>query len=464
MNTLTFRLTLWYASVVTVTVALILWAGQRYLESNLISGVDFLNDAEYEEIFHRLKSDGSGLDAALVAEAIRLHTEIDASVFFFQVGTKSGDVLFRSGNLAGHTLPSQIHGNSRFSIQDDELGHLRVGEYEFEGLDIHIASSLQSVDALFEGYLHTMVWILLFVFITSLAIGVFLSRVALGPINAIQSIARRISADNLTERIPVPSGRDEISELSIFLNDMFDRLEGAFEQISRFTADASHELRTPLALIRLHGERLINNPGLSERERTDALEEQMLEIERLNKLVDDLLFIAKADSGVLKLSCQHIDLSEYLQEFSEDAKLLCEEQSVSFEFIEQGEGTELDVDPIWMRHVLLNLLSNALRYAPENSAIRLYSQPVSDDFWSLMMEDEGPGIDEKDVDRIFERFKTHVGKENNNHRASGTGLGLAICRSIVSKHNGRIYAQVRQGHSGLQVHVEIPRSCRHPAC
>lgn len=455
MRTLTFRLTIWYACVVTLTVTAILLTGRFYLEAHLMKGMDFLNDAEFEEIHHRLKSEAVSDDPKAVAEAIRLHTEIDASLFFFQVYDRDGQVVFLSSNMAGHPLPAEVHGQDGISIEDDQLGHLRVGEYAYEGLDIHIASSLQNVDAIFTDAWKGILQIVVVVFLVSLLFGIFLSRIALNPIRNIQSIARRISAHNLNERIPVPPGGDELSELSTFLNEMFTRLEAAFQQISRFTADASHELRTPLSLIRLHSEKLIQNPDLPAEERMAALAEQMGEIDRLNKLIDDLLFIAKADAGVFKLSPKATRVHRFISDFAEDARLLCEERGIGFEVVEADTEIELPIDPVWMRHVLLNLLSNAMRHSPEGGTIRLYSKPATENRWSLILEDEGPGVPEDMIERIFERFHRHSANDGNGE-SSGTGLGLAICQSIVARHNGRIHARNRPGHPGLQVHVELP--------
>jgi signal transduction histidine kinase len=455
MRTLTFRLTIWYACVVTLTVTAILLAGRFYLEAHLMKGVDFLNDAEFEEIHHRLKSEAVSDDPEAVAEAIRLHTEIDASLFFFQVYDRDGQVVFLSSNMAGHSLPEEALGHDGISIRDDELGHLRVGEYKYDGLDIHIASSLQSVDAIFADAWSVILQIVVLVFLVSLVFGILMSRIALNPIRNIQSIARRISAHNLSERIPVPPGGDELSQLSTFLNEMFSRLEGAFNQISRFTADASHELRTPLSLIRLHSEKLIQNPDMPAEERLGALSEQMGEIDRLNKMIDDLLFIAKADAGVFKLSPKTVDTHRFVTDFGEDARLLCEEKGLRLEIEEPDGEAGISMDPVWMRHVLLNLLSNAMRYSPDGATIRLYSQPATENRWSFILEDEGPGIPEAALGRIFERFHRHAANDGNGE-STGTGLGLAICQSIVAKHNGRIYASARPGGSGLRVHVELP--------
>jgi signal transduction histidine kinase len=451
MRTLTFRLTLWYACVVTATVSLILLAGRFYLEQNLMRGVDFLNDAEFEEIQQRLQAIPADLDPQAIADLIRQHTEIDASLFFFQVGSGDNPAFFRSSNLGGQILP--VGPGERATIRDLRLGHLRIGTYSLGGLDISIASSLQSVDAIFSNAGQTIALILALVFLVSIGIGILLSRIALKPVKDIQAIARRISARNLSERIPVPPGGDELSRLSQFLNEMFDRLEGAFQQISRFTADASHELRTPLSLIRLHGERLLRDPDLPVEERLAALGEQMGEIEHLNKLIDDLLFIARADAGVLQLSTRQTAIGAYVADFAEDARILCEDQHVGFELDSAGDGHTVTLDPVWIRHVLLNLLSNALRVSPAGSTIRMRSQPLPPNHWRLELEDEGPGLPEAMTERIFDRFQRHVDPSADG---AGSGLGLAICRSIVAKHGGQIRAFVRTDRSGLRLQVDLP--------
>lgn len=460
MKSLTFRLTIWYACVVTVTVALVLWAGRHYLEANMLKGIDFLNAAEFEEVAHRLQSQGAAVQTEELLAALQEHMEIDAPFFFFQINGTDGQLLFKSDNLGSRELPSEMHGQKAISIMDEELGHLRVGEFDYNGLDVHIATSLQSMDALFADTLKWYGWIVVGVFVISLLLGLILSRVALNPVSNIQQIARRISATNLSERIPVPATGDEISRLSEFLNEMFDRLEKAFQQVSRFTADASHELRTPLSLIRLHGERLLNHPDMTPQERMQALAEQMAEIERLNRLIDDLLFLARADAGVLRLSRRATNIGDYLADFADDARALCQDRNIRFELVHADDAAELQMDPVWMRHVFLNLLSNALKVSSATSRIRLLSAPADNDQWSFVMEDEGPGLRPEQAEQIFDRFERIQGnpaEQTETGEQPGAGLGLAICRSIVDQHGGRIYARPREDRSGLRVHVELPR-------
>ena len=147
--------------------------------------------------------------------------------------------------------------------------------------------------------------------------------------------------------------------MAVLLNDMLDRLEASYNAVKRFTSEASHEFRTPLSIIRLQTERLLEHPELSELERTNALHEQMEEVENLSNIIDSLLFLAKADAGAMPLSLQLIDMRTFLDDFKSDAALLASEHSVGFELRDEISQDWI-MDVRWIRQVLLNLVSNAL--------------------------------------------------------------------------------------------------------
>jgi two-component system heavy metal sensor histidine kinase CusS len=170
--------------------------------------------------------------------------------------------------------------------------------------------------------------------------------------------ANRIRSDNLSERISVPEVHDEMSDLARLLNQMFDRLESSFLQIRRFTADASHELKMPLSLIRLHAEKMLVNGELLPAHR-EAVQIQLEEIARLNRIIDELLFLARADANALKLELKAQSPAPLLQAFAQDASVLAEHHGRQFTWEHRGEGG-VALEPKWMRQVLLNLLTNAI--------------------------------------------------------------------------------------------------------
>lgn len=450
MKSLSIRLTIWYALVVTLTVAVLLLAGRFYLEHNMFQAVDLLNEVEFEEIRSRIDQKAGAENPAALIEAIKEHAELDAALYFFQVGRGHNDILYRSSNLGPHTLPKGVHGQAKFTVYDDELGLIRSMEANYAGLDIHVVSSLKSAEALFDHYERTSFYVCAIVFILSLALGFLLSRLAIRPIAAIQASAQRVSASNFNERVPVPNTGDEIERMAVLLNAMLDRLETAYLQVKRFTAEASHEFRTPLSIIRLQAERLLNHPELKTDERESALTEQMEEVERLNKMIDDLLFLAKSDAGVLPLTLEQVDVMDFLADFKADAELLSEEHSVVFDLKCSVTG-EWGMDPNLIRQVLLNLLSNALEASQAGDTVSLIAE-VSDARLELRVEDQGAGLSNEQIGRMFNRFE----RLGATSESKGNGLGLAICRSIVERHGGSISAENRKDASGLVVALRIP--------
>jgi two-component system heavy metal sensor histidine kinase CusS len=219
--------------------------------------------------------------------------------------------------------------------------------------------------------------------------------------------------------------------------------------VRRFSAEASHELKTPLALMRLQGEKLLIDGGLNPAQE-EAIGVQLEEIAHMNQIIEELLFLSRAEAQAITPELQSLDPRSFLENFSSDARLLAEEKGAILEERFSDSGT-VAFDPKWMRQVLLNLLTNALKVTPPGGRISVESE-FTLDAWRLAVEDDGPGLAPADREHIFERFL----KLDSN--APGTGLGLAICRSILQMHNGAIRAEEGPRKGGLRVVCEIPIS------
>jgi two-component system heavy metal sensor histidine kinase CusS len=251
----------------------------------------------------------------------------------------------------------------------------------------------------------------------------------------------------------VAAVQDEISNLTRLLNEMFDRLESSFNQIRRFTADASHELKTPLSLIRLHAEQLLLEDRLTPAQQ-EAVHVQLEEIDRLTKIIEDLLFLSRAEAGAITLDMKSQSPNSFLHAFEQDARVLVEHAGLRCVCIHIGEG-EAAFDAKWIRQVLLNLLTNAVA-ASANRGIITIRSALRTPQWSVSVEDQGVGVPIEKRDQIFERFVRLSHAEGSAER--GTGLGLAICRSIVELHGGRIFATAPETGPGLRVIFELPAS------
>jgi signal transduction histidine kinase len=448
MKSIGARITVWYAVTATATLACLFIAGYYLLENHLIRQLDTINEAQFKQLKATLGANYATLTPETIEQKIRDVTESASALFYIDMHGTMNNRFFRSDNLRGQSIPD-IPGEHRYSIDMSGLGQLRVGEFLLPPFEVIVATPLAPVKEVMAGYREVFFLLLIVTLIVSIAIGFALSQLMLKPIRLIQATATRIRSDNLNERIPVGAVKDELSKLARFLNQMFDRLERSFSEIRRFTADASHELKTPLSLVRLHAERLLVNGNLEPAQK-EAVHVQLEELARVNRIIDELLFLSRADAQAITVDLKDQGPAAFLQSFAQDASALAEYHGRRFTYTHEGEGT-VAFEEKRMRQVLLNLLANALNASPPQGNITLRSE-VSDGVWRVSIEDEGPGLTPEQRVRIFERFvRFNPGSDDR-----GSGLGLAICRSIVKLHRGKIFAvEGRDGH-GLRMVVEIP--------
>jgi signal transduction histidine kinase len=447
-----FRITCRFALLVTATTAAVLAVGGFMLDNEIEHGLELLHDIEVRELGELIGTDPR-LDAAAMADRIKHDADSDAALFVIQVADARGSVLFRSGNLGEVVLPAAANG-SHWTTTLPFLGRVHVSFYSLGPWQLHIGSPLKPSERLMRDYIRMCVPLILAVAFISVGLGYAFSRATLRPIRAIEATANRIRADNLAERIPIPSGRDELASLTLLLNQVFDRLQGSFEQIRRFTADASHELKTPLALIRLNAEKLRSR--LSQDAEADASIDDILEeIARLHQVIDRLLFLAKSESGTLTLAARQVNVDKFITAFGEDARVLAEDRGVHFVLGKNSAG-EIQAEPDLLRQLLLNLVANAVAASPAKGIVRLESSPVESG-WQFVVIDEGPGIPEAQLPRIFDRFVRFERPAATSETRRGHGLGLAICKSIVELHRGSIRAENRSDRSGLRMTILLPR-------
>ncbi|HEV7138359.1 MAG TPA: ATP-binding protein [Steroidobacteraceae bacterium] len=449
MRSISTRLAAWYALAATVTLACLFVVGYQLLESYLIHGLDLLNTSEFEQLRARLGPDYRSLTLDIVNQRIRTTTEYASVLFYFDVNIPKRGTVFYSSNLHGRAIPD-VPKKHRYDTAVPGIGPLRVAEFILPPFDVTIATSSAQVRKVMDGYVEVCSGLLAAMLAVSTVIGIVLSRLALRPVRLIRETANRIGSDNLSERIPVSGVRDEISELARLLNQMFDRLESSFKQVRRFAAEASHELKTPLSLIRLQAEKLLVTGNLSAAHE-EAVQMQLEELARLNSIIEELLFLSRAEARAITLQLKAQDPARFLHAFAQDARVLAEHHGRSFVLASEREGI-VAFDTQRIRQVLLNLLANAVDASPREGLITLRST-FTPGIWQVSVEDQGPGVPPSERERIFERF-VRLGDRGGDER--GSGLGLAICRSIIALHRGRIWAEAAAGAHGLKVLFEIP--------
>jgi heavy metal sensor kinase len=313
---------------------------------------------------------------------------------------------------------------------------------------VQVAMSLESVEAARRGFL------LILLVLTPLALaasgigGWFLARRALAPVDALVESARKIEAEDLTQRLPVPPGRDELVRLASVLNDMLGRLDRSFNAVRRFSGDAAHELRTPLTILKGEIEVALRSSADSlELRRT--LESCLEEVDRLNSLIEDLLLMTRMEGNAVNLPLQTVDLAEVVREAIPGLQALAEKAGSGCVIEAKAALAVRGYESLLFR-LIFNLGENAIKYTPSGGQIDITAYQ---DGGAAIVEvrDNGPGIPADQQEHIFERLY----RGDPSREGGGSGLGLALVRSITQLHKGKITLSSVPG-KGSCFRVELP--------
>ncbi len=287
--------------------------------------------------------------------------------------------------------------------------------------------------------------------------GLFLAHRALSPIDRITRAARRIGAENLSERLALTLPDDEVGRLAQTFDSMLARLDGAFRRQRQFTADASHELRTPLTVMKGDISVALNRPRQADEYR-EVLSELEEEVDRLTRLVEDLLFLARADSHQPLLHTAPLDLADLIPAVVDQVRPLSDAKGLTVGLTAPASLPLIgDQDKLYW--LFLNLMDNAVKFTPPGGCITIrcesaWHPPVREAHATpdgagstvvVSIADNGPGIPPEHLPHLFDRFYRVDGARSR--AAGGTGLGLSIAREIAEAHGGgiEVESQVGQG-------------------
>lgn len=299
--------------------------------------------------------------------------------------------------------------------------------------------------------MRTMAWLHLLiglgVWMLGLIGGWWLSGRAIRPIQAISKTASGIAEGNLEERIDITETDSELGQLSQVLNGTFDRLQGAFERQRQFTADASHELRTPITILLSETQRILKRERTPDEYR-EALQTCGETAQRMRRLVEALLLLARQDNQASKARFQSCDLADILQDVVDHLQPLAKERGLRLE--SSLVHSRCHGDPESISILATNLITNALQHGGNVSI----QGSVGEQEVAFTVSDDGPGIAEADLPHIFERF--YRADQARTGNSGHTGLGLAIAKAIVDNHGGSLEAASQPGH-GACFEVRLPR-------
>ncbi|MGG1947673.1 ATP-binding protein [Trinickia sp. NRRL B-1857] len=310
---------------------------------------------------------------------------------------------------------------------------------------------------------HRLLWVLLLtvpgILLISFAGGYFLAGRLLSPVDEMARNAKAISADRLSQRLRVGRQQDEFDRLARVFNETFDRLEGSFDKMRRFSADASHELRTPLAVIRTIGENVLKGPCDVARYE-DAVGSILEEAVRMTRLLEGLLTLTRAESEQQPLQLAPAKLSELSKDVVDCLRVLAEEKEQTLVFRERSELNVM-LDKPTFEQALINLVANAIQYTPVQGEIEVRVLQSVEGGALVEVEDNGPGVASEHRERIFERF--YRIDQARSRTTGGSGLGLAIARWAIELNGGTLEFEPREDNGSI-FRITLPdRSVVHDA-
>jgi heavy metal sensor kinase len=453
------RLTFWYVGIFAVAQAIFGFGMWFILRENLRDVADSSLAAEVEDVRRFLEAQPADATRAQIRDAVTEEYSTEAGGDYLQITDAEGNWIYRSQDFSRQGIPAvspnllrkPIRKDAKFAGEPFRLMSKRI-DVRGRAYTVQAAvSNHEEVETLerFRSYLLMFAPLLL---LGAGGLGYWLSRRALSPVDALTRTARTITGQTLSSRLEQLHTGDELQRLSDTLNEMLARIETAFTRVTEFTADASHELRTPISLMRTEAELALRR-SRNEGEYREALRHILLEAERTTALIEELLALARADSGRQSLNIQPVDLRGTLQEVASGWRAVASVRGLQFS--ERILDAELRVlgDPEALRRVVNILLDNAFKYTKAPGGTVTLAAAERERKAVISVRDNGLGIAEQDQTRIFERFY-RVDKARSRE-FGGAGLGLSIAQWIVQQHHGRIYVESALG-AGSIFWVELP--------
>jgi heavy metal sensor kinase len=440
------RLSMWYAVLLIVILIATGALAVFILRSEMTAMVD-----------RQLRTSGGELATDMATASAQTESEFkdvtDASLGGLprdasaaQLLSPSGTVLLSAGNgaaatpmLTGDALAQAQAGVTALWSRDIGGAHYRViaqpAISNGQQAVLVIATSISSTEAAIRR-LELLLAILIPVGVALSAWGGWwLAGKGLGPVARMTDEAAAISVDRLDDRVEVPPTMDEIGRLAVTLNSMLERIQTASDRQRAFVSDASHELRTPLAIMRAELDVSLGTPNLSDEPRATLLSARE-ETDRMARLVENLLLLARMDEGALSLAHEPFDLRDVTKTAVGDLSILADERGIRIT-VSAGPPVIVAGDAARTEQVVRNLLENAIKHSPQGAAV---SAAVEGDRTSghVVVADTGAGIPPDALPHIFERF--YRVDTARSREGGGSGLGLAIVRELVQAQSGTVSA------------------------
>jgi heavy metal sensor kinase len=457
-NTLSFRLTLWYAGVFALSscVAFLLFYA-------LITS--FIRDRTDQELLSQVNR-FSTLLASEEIEAVKSAAIIEAQAagvkkVFFRFLSVNGQV-FSSSNMAywknidiHETAIKELLGGRSHVFETITIPQRKEKVrilYAVLGptIILQVGQAMESYSRFFDAFKGIFITTMTFLIVVAAGIGWFMARRAVSGVEAVTRTAQKISGGTLEERVPVKTKGDEIDQLAVTFNQMLDRIQALLTEIKEMSDNMAHDLRSPITRIRGTAEvTLTTGKSLSEYEAMAA--STIEECDRLLDMINTMLMISKAEAGVDHLTREEIDLAGVVQEACRLFEPTAEDKGIALSCHLPDESHFLG-DMQMIQRMLSNLLDNAIKYTPPGGSVSV-SVVENDGRVVVSVKDTGIGISPKDLPHIFERFY----RCDESRSQTGIGLGLSLARAIARGHGGDI-TTTSNPNQGSTFTITLPKS------
>ena len=448
-----WKLTLWYGAILALILVVFSSGVYIYFQNGLQKSID----AKITSIAQVLSSSMTESHSQSVFGNFERYLEnvlgrrpkgklvqiIDTSG---KIGAKMNDIETDSVPASFENLQKALKGEIAYETIGERRPRLRM--ITFPIVENKKVTSIIQVGTSLEDFDETMTKLLLILVVgipTSLCatilVGYFLAKKALKPVDQIRKAAVKISSTNLEERIDVKGRKDELSRLAETFNAMIARLKESFSRINQFSLDVSHELKTPLTILKGETEVALRKDREKE-EYKNLLKSSLEEVDRMTKIIDDLLFLSKADPKDVRLNLENVSLRELIIEVCSDMQIFAGKKGIELSVGELGEA-KVRGDELKLRRMFLNIVENGIKYTQPGGKVAV-SSFANGGYVQVNVKDNGAGIGEEDLRYVFDRFYQ---ADRSRRREGGTGLGLSISKWIAEAHKGSIQveSQVRNG-------------------
>lgn len=437
-----FRLAAWYVLVLACGLALFSIGAWFAMRASIYHAIDDELRDRVRGVTRFMKLQIASLSIPEIRDEFREHSVLGPGGDLFQVCDREGQWLYRSVPLETNNVPIALPDaidSPRFDTLTVEGRSLRLYSSRInvngKAYTVQVATPLQETYEALSRFRLLLLSTAPLLLIAATAVGYWLSKRALAPVDEISHRARRISIENLADRLPVSQTGDQLQRLSETLNGTFARLQTAVSRMKEFTADASHELRAPVTLIRTIAEVAVQKDDRAAGEYYDALREILEESERTSQVVDSLMLLARADAGKQELEYSPVDARTVVRDAADQGEKLARKQELKFSVMLPDAPVPIYADANALRRAALILMDNAVKYTPKGGSINV-SVGREDGFCMVKVSDTGAGIAESDLPHIFDRFWR--ADKARSRAQGGAGLGLSIAKWIVEAHRGSI--------------------------